>query len=97
MAIVHSVNEEAQVPLIGFRARAHRVQPIDPAGSRYGRAGDDVVLVPLAVEAIGRRTAEASVVDDDALASLAAARASGVPVVVALDHAGWGRARSPTW
>lgn len=47
----------------------------------------DVVLVPVAVEPSGRRDATAHVIED-ALPSLARARAAGVPVTVVLDHAG---------
>lgn len=47
----------------------------------------DVVLVPVAVEAAGRRSVDAGTIAD-ALPPIAAARKRGVPISVVLDHAG---------
>lgn len=84
-----------------FGAHAHAGRPSDALASVTSAVASavasdvasevpvepDLVLLPVAVEPLGRRSADAMVVED-ALPAIAAARAAGTPVVVVLDHAG---------
>lgn len=71
----------------GALARGRRPSAAVSAVSSAVPSEPDLVLLPVAVEPLGRRSADALVVED-ALPAVVAARAAGAPVVVVLDHAG---------
>ncbi len=80
--MVRSVNAGAQAP----RQDVVRLRPGPLSRLRAQRARS--VLVPVAVEPRGRRTADTPVLDDAVADALAALRAGGVGAVAVLEHAG---------